>query len=329
MRSRSRPPTLRALGILLPLLMLVSGAMAADNPPRSAAHCAPEERAAWAMGDRIIKAVRERSLDGLLALIRADADRVPRRRDVNGRRFDEVFPPSWQEAVLDAPRSCDPVGWRGHMLAQGLLWYDADGIFAFNGIESFEPTRLGGLWRHGDTKIGPDCLERVWLSEDNYQELHARFLRARDVPLQAFTRHPGRHIGAGLPIERVPGFDGEGDLNLVRPLSACSRQPFTLESDGWVVRADDCETCQGAARYQVMAEVPAGVCRELLGHPDARCRSVRLLHTLDEGGGSLGRTPLYSIYALFTIGEGPLLVAPLENYRQRNRAWDRLEEMRK
>ena len=83
----------------------------------------PEE--AYAFGLKIQDAVRERDLAAFFSLVDGELEYGPRRKYVENKDFNEIFPDSWRTAILNDEPPCTPVGWRGFMLANGLIWYRA------------------------------------------------------------------------------------------------------------------------------------------------------------------------------------------------------------
>ena len=77
---------------------------------------------------------------GLFSLVDGELDHGPRRRFAAGRTFGDVFTQDWRSAVVGSEPECRPLGYRGFMLAAGLIWYTFDrfdsgewAIFSING----------------------------------------------------------------------------------------------------------------------------------------------------------------------------------------------------
>jgi hypothetical protein len=94
----------------------------------------PEE--ARAFGAEIMALVARRDIGGLIALGDAELAAELRLLLSDGRALDDLYGKGWTAAVLAGEPPCSPTGWRGFMLAYGLVWYNRfdDGwkIFGIN-----------------------------------------------------------------------------------------------------------------------------------------------------------------------------------------------------
>ena len=295
-------------------LLLASGSHASDpaDTGRQAQFCENAEAAeAHSLGLKIQDAVRTRDLSALFALVEGELQRGPKRRDVEGKSFDEVFPESWRRAVLAAAPNCAPVGGRGYMLGRGQVWYRPDGVFAVNGWLAPEaPTMLGG-WRFDGDLLPPSCFVYQSLSGDVFEAFAKKFSIANsrsDPAFADFERNPGRHFG-GL----VRSFDG-GHPALWRNVDGCVQDTGQLTDEGSTILEKEGE------RYAVMANVPPKLCQSLAPNLPGECLQSHLLHRFSLTDGSLGYQGVYGIYGLFRMEDGAKIVFPLRYFDSENLA---------
>jgi uncharacterized protein len=80
---------------------------------------------AYKFGIKIQQAFREKNLSSLFNyMINEELKSGPRKKDVIGKSFDEVFTDRTKELILSEEPSCSTVGYRGYMLGSGKVWYD-------------------------------------------------------------------------------------------------------------------------------------------------------------------------------------------------------------
>ena len=86
--------------------------------------------AAYDFGLKIQDAIRNKDGEALLALIEGELlHNGPRRSVIKSQPFDEIFPAGWQNSVLAGKPECGRIGWRGYMIASGLIWYEKSDTF--------------------------------------------------------------------------------------------------------------------------------------------------------------------------------------------------------
>lgn len=301
-------------------LLLASGSHASDpaDTGRQAQFCENAEAAeAHSLGLKIQDAVRARDLSAFFALVDGELQRGPRRREVEGKSFAEVFPESWRGAVLAAAPNCAPVGGRGYMLGQGQVWYRPDGVFAVNGWLALEaPTMLEG-WRFDGNLLPPSCFVYQSLSGDVFEGFAHQFSIANsrsDPAFADFERNPGRHFG-GL----LRSFD-IGGSSLWRHVHNCVKDSEQLTVEGSTVISKDGE------RYAVLANVPRKLCQDLAPDLPDECLQSHLLHRFSLTDGSLGYYGVYGIYGLFRMEDGARIVFPLRYFDSESLAKNFLDD---
>ncbi len=309
----------RSLAILYTLFFLIvtCDASYADI------ECDPGETPKTDMGSKIQAAIKEQSFDALLPLIADYADNVPRPKDVAGHDFSDIFPLGWQEAILNSLVPCKTVGWRGYMLARGLLWYEDDGIIAFNSIyrpwdeSEFVP------WSYRNKAISPACLSRIWLSKDNYEYIYDNYLEWKGIREEHFQKTPGFYIGNEIPLGHIEGYDR--NIGLAVSLEDCLEYGTEIV-DGWVRKLDNCDFCN-SFEYRVLSSPGLEICTSYMTGDHLECIDVAFVHTRDAGGGTLGQTSLYTLYGIVKIWNEDEFIVPLENFHSKQRARDRIDEI--
>ena len=311
---------MKLLKLTFLFLLLASGsgyALASAGTGRQAQFCEDGEAAqAHSLGLKIQDAVRARDLSAFFALVEGELQRGPRRRDVEGKAFDEVFPDAWREAMLAAAPDCSPVGGRGYMLGQGGVWYRPGGVFAVNGWIVQEKPLLGG-WRFDSYLLPPRCFVYQSLSGDVFEDFakqHSIADSRSDPAFADFELNPGRHFG-GL----VRSFDVSG-TSLWRHVNNCIRDSDQLTVEGYTVLSNDGE------RYAMLSNVPRKLCQDLAPNLPGECLQSHLLHRFSLTDGSLGYYGVYGIYGLFKMEDGAKTVFPLKYFDSQNLAKNFLDD---
>ena len=316
---------------------LASALLAAPASGADQTHCAAGSRvqATYEFGHTVQRAVERRDLDALFAHVDGELANGPRRRFVRDKRFDDIFPDSWRQAVIADEPACEEPGWRGYMLGNGRVWYDfasnADDlhIFSINGAE-VKPVASPDIgWRVDDALVPPQCFAKIWMSADNYEAFEDRFAIADHADFRA---HPGRYFGREIgSLDPIDAPWGGEKVALARSLAACFAQtgstgPNTthtapvVETD--TVSSRSCDSagyCTDCA-YRLLAPIPPAKCQKLAPHLPGVCEDANLVRIGDYGGGTIGWDVQAIIYGLFALEDGRRFVVPLANFPGENDA---------
>ncbi len=283
----------------------------------------PEE--AHAFGLKIQDAVRERDLTAFFSLVDGELDYGPRRKYVENKAFRDIFPDSWRTAILNDEPPCTPVGWRGFMLANGLLWYEVPSksrdTFRIVSVhdwvpEKFPPVPVG--WKVDGRLLPPQCFVYVWDS-DNFQEVARLFsMPDWDGPVfKDFAHNTGKYFGRSI----YP-FDPDLKYSLWRYVGDCARDldPDQLQiSDSTVEYVYPESEGREFLRYTILADVSPDRCHDLAPGLPKKCIESYLVD-INYCGGSLGCRGLYTIYGMFQMRNGKRIIFPLKNFRTENPA---------
>lgn len=301
----------------------------------------PEE--AWIFSIKIQNLVRDRNLLGLFELVEGELSNGPRKSFIKMRSFDEVFPEKWRHTILESKPQCSPVGWRGFMLGNGLIWFNTDkntwGIFSINGAlqEKYEPSVSANAWRVKGRIIPPQCFVKIWMSGDNFEAFEEKFDIQNTDDFRKYTgRYFGREISSIEPVD-APWGDGE-KVNLASLVEDCtsSQPPETVDpkynlsvgSDG--VSTKKCNNNDGCIEeaYQLLSPVSLSVCQSFAPQISGQCQAAYLVQIGDYSGGSIGWDFQYNIYGLFKLEDGRDAVVPLVNFYNENNARNFIDNIR-
>lgn len=280
--------------------------------------------AAYVFGLRIQDAVLGRDLDAIFSLVDGELDRGPRRKFVENRSFDEIFPESWRREILDSEPGCEPVGWRGFLLADGLIRYGGDPfrITVIHGAveEELPPVPTG--WAVDGKLLSPECFAYEWVSGDNFEafgEVATRYGTGFD------GANPGKHLD-----DRFHPFDPIYSWGKIispwrNPADCNTHPPERLSLENSAVRHTyDRERPSEYMEYRIIAEVSAGRCRDLAPGLGGRCIESYLVELSSPGGST--SFAWYYIYGLFQVEGVGKMIFPLKRFRTSNLALNFLDD---
>ena len=284
----------------------------------------PED--AYAFGMKIQSLVSNEDLSGIFLLVQGELQNGPRKEFVTNKSFKEVFDKGWTEQVLADNAPCSPVGWRGFMLGNGLIWYNkldnGWAIFSINGAvqETVDNPSLG--WTINKRIVHPFCFNRPWMSGDNFEEFSEVFGINK---LGQFFKNPGLFMGSSIsnfaPIR--PSWcskDGECEkISLATHLEQCSAENFDFEDrDGGVWIKDSSEGYEVEYMYQILGPISDERCSELAPNIGVNCKKGYLISVGNYSGGSMGWDMSFGVYGFFDLPNfGPSIV-PLKFFQNRN-----------
>ena len=277
----------------------------------------PEE--VYAFGLKIQDAVRERDLAKFFSLVDGELDYGPRRKYAENKTFHEVFPDSWRTAILNDEPPCTPVGWRGFMLANGLVKYKAPSedsdTFRLVAVhdwvpEKFPPVPVG--WKVDDRLLPPTCFEYKSDSGDNFEAFAEQFSIA---DYGDFSHNTGKYFG-----DPIYPFKDNTAGNIWRYVGDCARDmaPDQLQiSDS---RVEYVYPSGGERlRYRSLADVSPNLCQNLAPNLPGKCLESYLVD-VDYCGGSMGCRGSYTIYGMFQMQDSERIIFPLKNFDTENLA---------
>ncbi len=282
---------------------------------------------AYAFGLKIQDAVRERDLTAFFSLIDGELDYGPRRNYAENKAFHEIFPDSWRAAVLQEKPPCTPFGWRGFMLANGLVWYHTpreDGDpFRIDRVhgwvpEKFPPVPVG--WKVKDRLLPPQCFVYEWDSGDNYEEVERLFAIS---DFEDFEHNTGKYFG-----DPIYPFYRASEYSLWKYVDECL---FSVDSDQLQISDSTVEYVypesegREVLRYTILADVSPARCQDLAPNLPGKCLESYLVDIASCGGSMGCRGGWYNIYGMFQMQDGDRhqrerIMFPLKNFRAENLA---------
>lgn len=289
---------------------------------------APDE--AYEYGLSIQSLVREKNTKGLFSKIKGELHNGPRRKFALSTPFDELFNKEWVKKVLEEEPPCSPVGWRGFMLGNGMIWFgknndDEWSIFSINGVaeEKVEkPTPIG--WRVKDKIIPPQCFSyEEWGDVDIFGEFAKKFHIADH---NDFKINPGMYIGREIksyePItpswcanKNCNGDNRPDKLTLINFTKRCSNARYgqaVRERAVWN-RIDEAEY-----EYELLRFYSVDACQKLAPSINAKCIESYFVRAGIDRGGSTGPDWNYGIYGLFDLPKYGLGIVPLKFFQNKN-----------
>ena len=292
----------------------------------------PED--AYAFGSKVQSLVSKQDLSGIFSLVQGELQNGPRKEFVANKTFKEVFDEEWISQVLGDNAPCSPIGWRGFMLGNGLIWYNKadDGwtIFSINGaaLEIPDNPLLG--WTINETIVHPFCFNRPWMSGDNFEEFAEVFEIKK---LGRFFENPGLFMGSSIsnfaPIS--PSWcssDGQCEkISLAAQLEQCSPANFDFEDrNGTVWIKDSSDGYDVEHSYQIIGTISDKRCSDLAPNIGVSCNKGYLIGVGDYSGGSMGWDMSYGVYGFFDLPNfGPSIV-PLKFFQNKNEGLNFLDE---
>ena len=284
---------------------------------------------AYDFGVKIQNFVKRKDLNALFKLIDGELTSGPRQSYIKNKKFTDIFSENWRQSVLHEKPACKPVGWRGFMLGNGLIWYQKTKqgwhIFAINGAAS-EPlkTKTPVAWVVSDKLLPPQCFVRLWMSDDNFEEYEKHF---SIIYTKNFRTNPGLYFGDKISSLRpiIPSWNSPGDtstLSLFAYTDQCSSTKAQVDNKQRVVTNKICEKDVGCTQYEysILAELSLTSCKKLAPHMPGKCLSSYLISIGDYSGGSMGWDFQYNIYGAFKLRDNKNIIIPLKIFYTKNTA---------
>ena len=284
----------------------------------------PED--AYAFGLKVQSLVFNEDLSGIFSLVQGELQNGPRKEFIKNKTFKEVFNKEWVSKLLEDNAPCSPVGWRGFMLGNGLIWYNKNNngwsIFSINGAtqETINNPLLG--WTINETLIHPLCFNRPWLSRDNFEEF-AEVFGIKE--LRQFLKEPGLFLGSSIsnfdPIR--PSWCSKDDecknISIVAQLERCSPAIFEFEDrDGKIWIKNSYDGIDVEYSYQILGAINNERCSDLAPNIGANCSKSYLIAVGGYSGGSMGWDMSYGVYGFFDLPNSGPSIVPLKFFQNKN-----------
>lgn len=281
-----------------------------------------QEQAAYDFGKKIQNAVRNKDKEALIELFDGEVKNGPRIAFIRDQDFDAVFSDDWQSMVTSEEPSCTTVGWRGHMLGRGMIWYDQavtdgdDSRFYISAINNTppEPQILGQpiAWMHHGTALPPSCFIYTGMSADNFQEIalqNGLSDNIDDPEFIQFSQYPAKFISRQIPLS--------ADNGLFINIDECIEQTDLYIIKDYKVSYPINEYGQYFAdSYSVLAQLPNKICEQQI---DTTVHDCYAIERTTETGGTIGSDGNVGLYATFDI-DGDTFITPLQYFGSVNNA---------
>ena len=303
----------------------------------------PED--AYEFGKKIKKLVKEKNLEGLFALVDGELSSGPRKRFIKGKKFSDIFSNHWRNDLLNSSSPCSPMGWRGIMLGNGVIWYECGKvdckIFSINGARK-EDVRGANIpigWTISEGLIPPQCFVKEWVSSDNFEKFEDKY----KIPIEDFRKNTGMYLGKEIPSLNgiTPGWDDIERITLAAPVDLCFKGAVIAGTIGKPMKLSvkynkkskkiESEVCSSETScteyaYSILTNVSLNKCQELAPNLSGQCRQSFLIAVSDYSGGSMGPDIGYNIYGLFSFKDKQRFIIPLKNFQKKNDAINYMEQ---
>ncbi len=290
----------------------------------------PQE--AYAFGKSVQRWIENRDLKSLFAAVDGELRHGPSQARARSGAFDRLFSEAWRRRVLADEPPCAPMGGRGFMLSDGLIWYDKSGgqwhIVSIHGaVEEKADTTVPVGWRVDGQLLAPQCFAYEWLSSDNFQAFAQRFQIER---YEDFSANPGKYIGraidSGKPVTQPSACAGRACAGadpvthpdtLIHAVNDCADRADAPQRKGRAIwnREHD-----AAYAYELLGALPVAICQQLASSLDAACLESFLLQVGSDAGGSMGWSWRYGVYGVFDFPALGKSVVPLKFFSDKNSA---------
>lgn len=277
--------------------------------------------AAYDFGLKIQDAIRNKDADALLALIEGElVHNGPRRSIIKSQPFDVLFPAGWQDAVLAGAPACGRIGWRGYMIASGLIWYEKSDTFPeqytmtgmnmpFDENKHLPDKDLPQGWFVDGKLIPPECLPRPFMSEDNFES----FADYYKLDVDEFEKEPGKFVGK--PIKDLDYLPDDWATMVTAPLDTCGNDADTpiVQKDGSVLSGQKPD----AEGYKILGRLAPQECAKLIPNYPVKpeiCYAINVTEYMD---GTMRQYDTHYLYGLIRETDKNYIL-PLLSFESRN-----------
>jgi TPR repeat protein len=307
-----------------------------------------EERVeAYQFGLSIQQAVEREDVKAIFQLVSGGLTNGPRKKDISGKSFGEIFTADWKRKVLSATPSCNPVGYRGFTLGSGQVWYDGEegawSIYSIVGATTdfSKPDDPG--WMHGNDLLRPNCFTVEWVSSDNYQFYHEHY--GGDSAYSDFVGNIGRYIGVNIPLDPVIA-DWKSEVSLAVELTKCNiphsslDKPIKQDNSNSTITTEITdkaviENCSSGTYecdlesdwYTVLRKLPLETCGLLAPQFKNDCIDIRLVQRPPQCRGCNSDANIYGIIKNRTSKSKRTYMVPLANLGSYNNALNYVDRL--
>jgi len=344
--------------LCLTIAVLLGSAGVTLGKEKSISNCSNEDREyakfwdnyydpedAYEFGRKIKKLVKEKNLEGLFTLVDGELTSGPRKRFIKGKQFSDIFSNDWRNDLLTSDSPCSPVGWRGFMLASGLVWFNRENgkwhVFSILGAqeEDIREVNIPIGWKTPEGLIPPQCFVTKWYSSDNFEEFEDKY----KIPKEDFRKNPGMYLGKEISsLDGItPGWDDKEKITLAAPVDLCFKgsvidgtigNPMKLSvksnEKSKEIKSKICSSENSCIEYaySILTNVPLNKCQELAPNLMGQCLQSFLIAVGSYSGGSMGWDYGYNIYGLFSFKDKKRFIVPLKYFSKKNDAINYIEQ---
>jgi len=284
-------------------------------------------------GEKIQTIIKAKDLKALFALVDGELQSGPRKKDIENKKFDEVFNQKFIDLVLE--EDCWQRNEDNFALGSDLIWFNKKLQITSINLDFKKPINkeLPIGWRVNNKMLGYQCFTYPWMSQDNYKAF-LEALEIKESNLENFIENPGLYIKPNSKLLRPITPYGE-ILNFAPPLDQCfiKDNQFTIK-DTKIVEKDiefcNCENnyddYESSYIYEIIGLVSNNKCQKLAPYFNGKCKESYLIKLATPAGGSIGRSYNSSIYGLFELKGGKNIIIPLKRFANENLGLNFIEE---
>lgn len=284
-------------------------------------------------GKKIQVLVKNKDLKALFTLVDGELKSGPRKKDVENKKFDEVFDQNFVDSIEQ--EGCWQQNENNFSVGFGSIWFnDKFQIISINSNVNLPVNKeLPIGWNVNGRMLGHKCFASPWMSSDNYK-VFLETLNIKSNLLENFIENPSLYIKPGSKLLK-PIIYYDEILNFAPFINACSinNDQFTIKN-GEIIEKNlefcdeekDCNGYDSCYIYKIIGVVPVEKCQKLAPYFDAKCSESYLIKISSPSGGSMGKNYETNIYGLFELNDGANIIMPLKRFANENLALNFIEE---
>ena len=299
-------------------------------------------------GRKIQALIAKKDINGIYEnVLIGELQNGPRKKFIRNKSFEQIFPKDWVKEVSNSEVPCDSLGWRGFMIANGLIWFDKNekygwSIISINGVnqEHFKDEQLIG-WETNIGIIPPSCFPTFGYFEKPKVDLFTEEFGIKNK--RKFEYSPGKYIGKTIPLSYK--IRSKISIDNVYSVATNLDECFKWDSENGFVKKKERKNDlvavkniiyqknnlkngephnQFKSHYQVLAKLDLSTCNQIANQLSS-CKESYLIKIGYHSGGSIGWLGRYYIFGIFEAKDKAKFIVPLKVFTTENYALNFLD----
>ena len=299
-------------------------------------------------GRKIQALIAKKDINGIYEnVLIGELQNGPRRKFIRNKSFEQIFPKDWVKEVSNSEVPCDSLGWRGFMIANGLIWFDKNekygwSIISINGVnqEHFKDEQLIE-WKTNKGIIPPSCFPTFGYFEKPKVDLFTEEFGIKNK--RKFKNSPGKYIGKTIPLSYK--IRSKISIDNVYSVATNLDECFKWDSENGFVKKKERKNDlvavkniiyqknnlkngenhnQFKSHYQVLAKLDLSTCNQIANQLSS-CKESYLIKIGYHSGGSIGWLGGYYIFGIFEAKDKAKFIVPLKVFTTENYALNFLD----